>query len=157
MWTHLEGCFSTLASFEYQVKHGLSSLDLSTMRLSSVVGTVVGLLSSLTIAESNLTIRTQTEQKLLLKSDFKPAPVFENTNVVRTINLEKGYVRETVNVVVTNTDKAPQSDYYVPFDYDLMGKISGFDARDKAKAEQGPLDSTIAALSGVLGVDGKHS
>lgn len=121
-----------------------------------MVGTVLGLLSSLTIAESNLTVQQQSEQKLL-KSDFKPAPVFENTNVVRTINLDKGYVRETVNVQVTNTDKAPQSEYYVPFEYDLIGKISGFDARDKQNAERGPLESNIAALSSVLGVDGKHS
>lgn len=126
------------------------------MRFSSVVGTVLGLLSSLTTAESNLTVQQQSEQKLL-NSDFKPAPVFENTNVVRTINLDKGYVRETVNVLVTNTDKAPQSEYYVPFEYDLIGKISGFDARDKQNAERGPLESNIVALSSVLGVDGKHS
>lgn len=126
------------------------------MRLSSLIGTVVGLLSGVAIAESNLTARAQTEQKLL-RSDFKPAPVFENTNVVRTINLEKGYVRETINVLITNTDKAPQSDYYVPFEYDLISKISGFDARDKQNTERGPLESSIAALSSVLGADGKHS
>lgn len=125
------------------------------MRFSSAVGTVLGLLFSLTIAESNLTVRQRTEQ--ILKSDFKPAAVLENTNVVRTINLDKGYVRETVNVLVTNTDKAPQSEYYVPFEYDLIGKISGFDARDKQNTERGPLESDIATLSSVLGEDGKRS
>jgi len=125
------------------------------MRFSSTVGTVLGLLSSLAIAESNLTVRQQTQQ--VLKSDFKPPAVLENTNVVRTINLDKGYVRETVNVLVTNTDKAPQSEYYVPFEYDLIGKVSGFDARDKQKTDQGPLESNIVILSSVLGEDGKRS
>lgn len=126
------------------------------MRVSSVVGTVLGLLASVTAAESNLTVQGQTEQKIL-GGDFKPAAVFENTNLVRTINLEKGYVRETINVVVTNSDTAPHSDYYVPFEYDVIGKVGGFDARDKKNAERGPLDSTIAALSSVLGKSGKHS
>ena len=126
------------------------------MRLSFVLSTVFGLLCSVVVAESNITVQQQTEQKIL-QSDFKPVAAFENTNLVRTINLDKGYVRETINVLVTNTDKAPQSDYYVPFEYDVIGRVGGFDARDKKNAEQGPLESTIATLSGVLGVDGKQS
>lgn len=118
------------------------------MRFSAVVSTVLGLLSSITTAESNLTAEERTQQKIL-QSDFTPPSVFENTNVVRTINLEKGYVRETTNVLVTNTDKLAQSEYYIPFAYDVIGKIGGFDVRDKKHAEGGPLEAYIASLSGI--------
>ncbi|OAP58418.1 hypothetical protein AYL99_07508 [Fonsecaea erecta] len=124
------------------------------MRLSSVVGAVLALCVGVFGAESNLTERRTTQT--ILAGDFKPPPVFENTNLVRTINLEKGYVRETTNVLVTNTDKSPQSDYYIPFEYDLMGKIGGFDARDK-KTPEFPLKTTIAALSAVLDDQGGTS
>ncbi|KIX93445.1 uncharacterized protein Z520_10864 [Fonsecaea multimorphosa CBS 102226] len=125
------------------------------MRLSSVVGAILALCTGvLGAAESNLTERRSTQK--ILTGDFKPPQVFENTNLVRTINLEKGYVRETTNVLVTNTDKSPQSEYYVPFEYDLMGKIGGFDARDKKRPEF-PLEVTIAALSAVLDDQGGAS
>ncbi|KIV80220.1 hypothetical protein PV11_07736 [Exophiala sideris] len=118
------------------------------MRFSSLVSAVLGLCITASSAESNLTTPQQTQK--YLTGDFKPPQVFENTNVVRTINLEKGYVRETTNVLITNKDKEPQSEYYVPFDYDLVGRIGGFDARDKKHAERGPLEVTVAALANVL-------
>ncbi|ETI27987.1 hypothetical protein G647_00436 [Cladophialophora carrionii CBS 160.54] len=117
------------------------------MRLLSVAGAFVALCAEVFGAESNLT-EPRTTQKILT-GDFKPPQVFENTNLVRTINLEKGYVRETTNILVTNTDKSPQSDYYVSFEYDLMGRIGGFDARDKKNPDT-PLEVSIAALSAVL-------
>jgi oligosaccharyltransferase complex subunit alpha (ribophorin I) len=117
------------------------------MRLLSVAGAFLALCAEVFGAESNLT-EPGTTQKILT-GDFKPPQVFENTNLVRTINLEKGYVRETTNVLVTNTDKSPQSDYYVPFEYDMMGRIGGFDARDKKNPDT-PLEVSITALSAVL-------
>lgn len=122
------------------------------MKLSSLVSTVFGLCIAASSAQSNLTTAQETQK--ILTGDFKPPQVFENTNVVRTINLEKGYVRETTNVLITNTDKAAQSDYYVPFDYDLVGRIGGFDARDKKHADRGPLQVTVAALADVLDAQG---
>ncbi|OAL33713.1 hypothetical protein AYO20_07051 [Fonsecaea nubica] len=124
------------------------------MRLSSVVGAVLALCTGVLGAESNLTEHRTTQK--ILTGDFKPPQVFENTNLVRTINLEKGYVRETTNVLVTNTDSSPQSEYYIPFEYDLIGKIGGFDARDKKKPEF-PLEVTIAALSAVSDDQGEAS
>lgn len=120
-----------------------------------MVSAVFGLCIGLSSAESNLTTPQSSER--ILTGDFTPAPVFENTNLVRTINLEKGYVRETTNVVITNTDSAPQSEYYVPFEYDLVGKIGGFDARDKKHAERGPLEVTIAVMADVLDAQGAPS
>ena len=112
-----------------------------------MAGGLLALCASVLGAESNLTEPRLTQRTLT--GDFTPPQVFENTNLVRTINLEKGYVRETTNVLITNTDKAPQSDYYIPFEYDLMGRIGGFDARDKKNPDL-PLEVTIAALSAVL-------
>ena len=125
------------------------------MRFPSVVSAVLALCIGISTADSNITTPRSTQK--ILTGDFKPPQVFENTNLVRTINLEKGYVRETTNVLITNTDKAPQSDYYVPFEYDLIGKIGGFDARDKKNVERGPLDVTIAALADVLDAQGASS
>ena len=124
------------------------------MRLLSVAGAALGLYAGVLAADSNLT-DSRTTQKILT-GDFKPPQVFENTNLVRTINLEKGYVRETTNILITNTDTAPQSEYYVPFDYDLVGKVGGFDARDKKNPDT-PLEITIAALSAVLDDQGGSS
>ncbi|EXJ72674.1 oligosaccharyl transferase complex subunit OST4 [Cladophialophora psammophila CBS 110553] len=113
------------------------------MRLSSVVGAVLALCTGVFGADSNLTAHWSPKE--ILTVDSEPPQVFENTNLVRTINLEKGYVRETTNVLVTNTDKSPQYHYYVPLEYDLMGKIGGFDARDKKKPEI-PLEVALAEL-----------
>ena len=90
----------------------------------------------------------------VIQADFKPPQVFENTNLVRTTNLEKGYVRETINVVVTNKDAKPQSEYYVPFEYDVIGKVGGFEVRDKKDAEKGRFQITTTAFTGVAGHDG---
>ncbi|KAL6249786.1 dolichyl-diphosphooligosaccharide--protein glycosyltransferase subunit 1 [Rhinocladiella similis] len=125
------------------------------MRFSYVVSAIVGLCAASTYAVSNSTASQSTQK--LLKGDFKPAQVFENTNLVRTINLEKGYVRETTNVLITNTDKNPQSKYYVPFEYDVIGRIGGFDVRDKKNTEKGSLEVTVAALAEVLDASGNSS
>ncbi|KIX05915.1 uncharacterized protein Z518_03889 [Rhinocladiella mackenziei CBS 650.93] len=125
------------------------------MRLSSMVSAVLGLCLGISYAQSNLTTPQSTQK--ILYGDFRPPQVFENTNLVRTINLEKGYVRETTNVLITNTDKEPQSEYFLPFEYDRIGGIGGFDARDKKNAEKGPLAVTVAALADVLDAQGTSS
>ncbi len=117
--------------------------------------TALGLLLGLSIAESNLTAPQSSQQ--ILQSDFRPPQVWENTNLVRTTNLEKGYVRETINVVVTNKDGDPQSEYYIPFNYDTMGRVGWLEVRDKKNAEKEPYQVTTAALAAVLNNDGRSS
>jgi hypothetical protein len=63
--------------------------------------------------------------------------VFKNANLVRTANLDKGYARETINVIIENVDSKPQSEYYVPFESSLMAKVGGFEVRDKKDASKG--------------------
>ena len=111
--------------------------------------TALALLLGVSIAESNLT--TPQTSIYFIKRDFKPPQVWENTNLVRTTNLEKGYVRETINVVVTNKDEKAQSTYYFPFDYGHKAQIGGFEVRDKKNAEKGKFEVGTAALATALG------
>jgi oligosaccharyltransferase complex subunit alpha (ribophorin I) len=87
------------------------------------------LFSTLALASPyNVTART-------LPATFAVPQVFENTNLVRNLNLEKSYVRETTNIVVKNVDKSPQSEYYFAFSRDVITKVGGLEARDKKNSE----------------------
>ena len=72
----------------------------------------------------------------ILPTHFKPPQVFKNTNLVRNVNLEKGYIKESINVVIENIDSNPQSSYYIPFDADTIGKVGGLEVRDKKDARK---------------------
>ena len=63
-------------------------------------------------------------------------------------------MRETVNIVVSNVDKKPQSEYYLPFEYDTIGKIGGIEVRDKKDATQPPFSVRLAGMASVTGADG---
>lgn len=113
-----------------------------------ILGAVISLLLSTSLAKYNLTTLQSTQQ--ILQGDFKPAQVWENTNLVRNTNLEKSYVRETINLVVKNIDEIAQSEYYFPVDYDVVGKIGGFEVRDKKDDAKPPFEVTTAALAAAL-------
>ena len=74
--------------------------------------------------------------RLVLPSDFKPPQVFQNVNLVRTINLEKSYPRDTVNVIIENVDKKPQDEYFLPFESALLRKVGVFEVKDKKNPEK---------------------
>lgn len=122
------------------------------MKLSKVAAVCGLLASSFCSAESNLTTPQSSQQ--ILRSDFKPPLVFKNVNLVRNTNLDKGYVRETINVLIENISKDPQMEYYLPFEYDVIAKVGGIEVRDKRDAEKGRFDVQMAAMSAVLGGDG---
>jgi oligosaccharyltransferase complex subunit alpha (ribophorin I) len=103
------------------------------LRMRFFTATVLGLLVPSLAAASSFKAPTQ----LVVPADFKPPQVFKNVNLVRNTNLEKGYARETINVVVENVDKQSQSDYYIPFPSDVFGRIGGFEVRDKKATETG--------------------
>lgn len=102
---------------------------------------VAGFLA-LATADSNLTEGS----KNILPSTFKPPQHFRNTNLVRNINLEKSYPRETINVVIENIDDKPQSEYYLPFEQDAISRIGGLEAKDKKDASKAPFNVEVAAL-----------
>lgn len=98
------------------------------MRFSLLAGLIA---CASTFASAELNLSRPLSSYEILPANFKPPQVFKNVNLLRNINLEKSYVKETVNVVIENVDKAAQSEYFVPFEADVFGKIGGFEAFDK--------------------------
>ena len=101
------------------------SLSLYTL-ITLITSTIADTLIVNQANTSNPSSRLQT-----LPSAFKPPQVFQHNNLVRDINLDKSYVRETVNVVVENVDANDQTGYYFPIQTELLGTVGGFEARDK--------------------------
>ncbi|KAI4280266.1 MAG: hypothetical protein L6R38_004573, partial [Xanthoria sp. 2 TBL-2021] len=95
----------------------------------SFLAACVALLPSTISADSNLSEPLSSQQ--ILPDNFKPPQVFQNVNLLRNTNFEKGYVRETVNVVIENVDSKPQSEYYIPFSVDVISNVGGLEVRDK--------------------------
>ncbi|KAK4555995.1 dolichyl-diphosphooligosaccharide--protein glycosyltransferase subunit 1 [Recurvomyces mirabilis] len=89
-------------------------------------------LTSLASADSNLTY----ESRNILPSTFKPAQHFRNVNLVRNINLEKSFPRETINVVIENIDSAAQQEYFLPFEQGSIGRVGGLEVKDKKEPER---------------------
>ncbi|TLD35392.1 Ribophorin I [Venturia nashicola] len=94
----------------------------------------VATLALAVLAEDNSSKPLSSKQ--ILPSTFKPPQVFENVNLVRNVNLDKGYPREKINVFIKNIDSAPQSKYYLPFEADLISRIGGLEVRDKKDASK---------------------
>lgn len=124
-----------------------TSSDMRLLRLAALASVLLGC-----VAGSNLTEPASAQQ--ILPRDFRPSKVFQNVNLVRNTNLDKGYVRETINVVVENVDKQPQSDYYLPFGYEVMGKVGGLEVRDKKNLEKGKFQIEAVSTPPVLVDDG---
>ena len=87
-------------------------------------------LTSIATADSNLTY----ESRNILSSTFNPPKHFRNVNLVRNINLEKSYPKETVNVVIENIDAKAQSEYFLPVEQGLLGRVGGLEVKDKKDA-----------------------
>ena len=104
------------------------------MKLSTIVGACLSLLQSIYAADTNFSAPLSSH--IILSSNFKPPQVFINANLLRNINLEKGYVKEVVNVVIQNTDSKPQDEYYIPFEAQVIGKVGGLEVRDKKNSSK---------------------
>jgi oligosaccharyltransferase complex subunit alpha (ribophorin I) len=103
------------------------------MRSLSLLASCAAALLSFAKAEANLS--NPDVSKRMLSGTFEPPQVFQHTNLVRTVNLEKEYPRETINLVVENIDSKPQQDYYLPFPQDLIARVGGLDVKDKNKPD----------------------
>ena len=91
----------------------------------------------LAVSAVSATDQPNTESsRQILPTNLKPPQVFKNTNLVRTINLEKGYIRETINLVIQNIDSSPQSEYFIPFNSETIGKVGGLEVRDRKDASK---------------------
>lgn len=102
------------------------------------IATLVSCLATIaSIASAELNLSEPLRSKQVLPSTFTPPQVFKNANLVRTTNLDKGYARETINVIIENIDTKPHSEYYLPFESSLIANIGGLEVRDKKAAEKG--------------------
>lgn len=104
------------------------------MRPLTSITACLCLLSTYCAAEQSLTKPLSSHQ--ILPDNFKPPQVFKNANLLRNINLEKGYVKETVNVVIENINEHEQDTYYIPFKAEIIGKVGGLEVRDKKDNEK---------------------
>ncbi|KAF1963534.1 Ribophorin I [Byssothecium circinans] len=114
------------------------------MRSIAVFSSCLAALSSFASADLNLSQPLLSRQ--VLPSTFKPPQVFKNANLVRTTNLDKSYVRETINVVIENVDSKPQSEYYLPFESSLISRVGGLDVKDKKDVEKGSFKVEVVGL-----------
>ncbi|KAL2209913.1 Ribophorin I [Sarocladium strictum] len=72
--------------------------------------------------------------KVVLPTEFKPPQVFKNANLVHIISLEKNYVKEQINVLIENVAKEPQDEYFVPFTFEQLSRVGGFEVKDRKDA-----------------------
>lgn len=92
-------------------------------------------------AKENLTTPLSSHQ--ILPDNFKPPQVFKNANLLRNINLEKGYVREIVKIVIENINAKEQDTYYIPFKAETIGNVGGLEVRDKKNPDMPPFRSEV--------------
>ena len=104
------------------------------MRLFTIAAACLALFCIACGAEPNLTTPLSSHQ--ILPDNFKPPQVFKNINLLRNINLEKGYVKETVNVIIENTDTNAQDTYFIPFKAEAIANLGGLEVRDKKDPEK---------------------
>ncbi|RPB03159.1 Ribophorin I [Choiromyces venosus 120613-1] len=83
------------------------------------------------------------DSTLALPKDPTPPQVFKNSNLLRTIDITKPYVRETIAMVIDNISKEPQAEYYVPIPKGIVENISYLEAR----GEDGPHVVNLAVFN----------
>lgn len=99
------------------------------------ISILAGLHLALTTCAANANHSAPLSSHQILPDNFKPPQTFKNVNLLRSINLEKGYVKETINVVIENIDAKAQDKYYVPFRAETIGNVGGLEVRDKKNPE----------------------
>lgn len=106
------------------------------MKSFAIATTVLSLISTAFGADkSNLT--KPLTSKHILPSNFKPPQVFKNANLVHSINLEKSYPKESINVVIENIATEPQDEYYLPFTSRQMETIGALEVKDRKDPDSG--------------------
>lgn len=109
---------------------------MKTTAVFSVLASLLSLASTAAGASSKKDSSSSTSTSL--PATFKPPQVFKNANLVHVISVEKNYVKENINVLVENIDKAAQDEYFVPFTADQMSRLGGVEVKDRKDANAGP-------------------
>ncbi|KAG7292633.1 hypothetical protein NEMBOFW57_002669 [Staphylotrichum longicolle] len=110
------------------------------MKTTAVFSAFLSLLSLASAAGSDRksSSSSSSSTSTTLPATFKPPQVFKNTNLVHVISVEKNYVKENINVLVENIDKAAHDEYFVPFTADQMSRLGGVEVKDRKDATAGP-------------------
>ncbi|KAH6854202.1 Ribophorin I [Chaetomium sp. MPI-CAGE-AT-0009] len=110
------------------------------MKTSAVFSALLSLLplASAASADSKSSSTTTT-----LPATFKPPQVFKNANLVHVISVEKNFVKENINVLVQNIDKAAQDEYFVPFTADQISRVGGVEVKDRKDSNAGPFVAEV--------------
>ncbi|RFU77929.1 oligosaccharyltransferase alpha subunit [Trichoderma arundinaceum] len=99
------------------------------MKSLSVIATLLGLLAAGPCSAFST---------VTLPAEFKPPPVFKNTNLVQIVSVEKSYAKEHINVLVENVSGEPQDEYFLPFTADQIARLGGIEAKDRKDDNVGP-------------------
>ena len=99
-------------------------------------------------ALSKTTVTESASSQNILSSSFKPPQVFKNADVVRSINLEKSYPRDVVNVVIENISPEAQVEYYIPFTTAQAERLGNLEVRDKKDSKIPPFNIETVAIDG---------
>ena len=81
--------------------------------------------------------------KVTLPKEFKPPQVFKNANLVHVISLERNYAKEQLNILIENTSKEPQEEYYIPFTTEQISRVGGFEVKDRKDTALGSFVSEV--------------
>ncbi len=106
------------------------------MKTLAVFSAVLSLLSL--GSASSETATKKSISTVNLASTFQPPQVFKNANLVHVVSVEKNYVKENINVLIENVDKAAQDEYFLPFTADQLSRIGGFEVKDRKDANAPP-------------------
>jgi len=107
------------------------------MKTTAVFSAFLSLLSLASAAGSDRK-SSSSSTSTTLPAIFKPPQVFKNANLVHVISVEKNYVKENINVLVENIDKAAHDEYFVPFTADQMSRLGGVEVKDRKDTTAGP-------------------
>lgn len=108
------------------------------MKTTAVFSAFLSLLSLASAAGSDRKSSSSSSTSTTLPATFKPPQVFKNANLVHVISVEKNYVKENINVLIENIDKAAHDEYFVPFTADRMSRLGGVEVKDRKDASAGP-------------------
>lgn len=86
---------------------------------------------SLVSTAIGVTAEAPRTSKVQLPAEFKPPQVFKNTNLVQIISAEKNYVKQQINVHIENVATKPQDEYFVPFTFEQLSRVGGFEVKDR--------------------------
>lgn len=109
------------------------------MKTTAVFSALLSLLSLGSAASSDFDPKASSSSRsTTLPSTFKPPQVFRNANLVHVVSVEKNYVKENINVLVENIDKAAHDEYFLPFTADQMSRLGGVEVKDRKDTAAGP-------------------